>query len=85
MIASVAGALTKPRPPPMKNICPTTIQYEDVVALRVVHANPSAIDTSPAKTIAFVPNRSASLALSGAAIPVNSANGTVRTPASKVP
>ena len=52
---------------------------------RVVQANPSAIETRPPATITFVPNRSASLALTGAAIAVNTANGTVRTPASSVP
>ena len=69
----------------MKNICPTTNQYDDVAVSRVVQAKPIAIEVSPAATIALVPNRSASLALSGAAIPVNTANGTVRTPASSVP
>ena len=69
----------------MKNICPTTNQYDDVAVSRVVQAKPIAIEANPAATIALVPNRSASLALSGAAMPVNDANGTVRTPASSVP
>ena len=30
MIASVAGALTNPKPPPIRNICPTTSQYDEV-------------------------------------------------------
>ena len=85
MMASVAGALTRPSPPPMKSIWPTTNQYDEVAESRVVQAKPMAIEVRPAATIALVPNRSASLALSGAAIPVKRANGTVRTPASSVP
>ena len=52
MIASVAGALTRPSPPPMKNICPTTNQYDDVAVSRVVQAKPTAIEARPAATIA---------------------------------
>ena len=43
--------------------------------------NPTAIATSPPATTTLVPHRPASLADSGAAAPVNTANGTVRTPA----
>ena len=48
-------------------------------------ANPPAIEVSPAVTTALVPMRSASLAATGAVDAVNTANGTVRTPASSVP
>ena len=43
-----------------------------------------AIDTSPAVTTRLVPKRSASLADVGAVNAMNTAKGTVRTPASSV-
>ena len=83
MIASVAGAWTRPRPPPRNNIATTMMEYGvSTAAVVAAIANPPAIDTSPPVTTALVPMRSASLAASGAVDAVNTANGTVRTPAS---
>src|SRR5688572_2773746 len=85
MIASVAGAWTSPSPPPRNSMAPTRTQYDVATPVTAEMAKPTAIDTSPAVTTALVPMRSASLADSGAVEAVNTANGTVRTPASSVP
>src|SRR5215218_588891 len=81
MIASVAGAWIRPRPPPRKNIATTITQYDVSTPVTAETANPAAIDTRPAVTIRLVPKRSASLADKGAVEAVKMANGTVRTPA----
>ena len=55
MIASVAGAWTRPRPPPRNNIDTTMMEYGvSTAAVVAAIANPPAIDTSPPVTTALV-------------------------------
>ena len=83
MIASVAGAWTRPSPPPMKNMATTITAYGVETPLVAAMAKPTAIDSRPPVTTTLVPIRSASLAAIGAVEAVNTANGTVRMPASR--
>ena len=81
MIASVAGAITRPRPEEMKPIETTRIQYGTSTGSEPAIPNPTAIDSRPPVTTAFVPKRFTRRAEFGAAIAVNTAKGTVCTPA----
>ena len=70
----------------MKNIATTMTAYGmSTAAVTAATENPTAMDSRPAVTTSLVPKRRTSLGDSGAIVPVNTANGSVRTPASSVP
>ena len=69
----------------MNSIATTSCQYGASTATEPAITNPTAIATSPPATTTLVPHRPANLADSGAAAPVKTAKGTVRTPLASVP
>src|SRR4051794_25684704 len=84
MIDSVAGAVTRPSPPPIPSMATTTTRYGELAAVTAATRKPEAIKPSPAPTTRFEPNRRTSSGDTGAVSAVKSANGTVCTPADKV-
>ena len=90
MIDTVAGAVVAPRPSPMGTIWPTITAYGvSTSTLSAIQANELASSSRPARTMAaptaVVPTRSTILGASNDAAAIETATGSVRTPASTGP
>src|SRR5262245_8347688 len=79
-IASVAGAVMRPSPPPAMTICAAISKY-DVVAVTVeIQSIPTPNRPRPAATTALLPTLTANRVPTTAAIAIDTATGTRRTP-----
>ena len=85
MIDSVAGALVRPMPEPMKTIARRSSGSWCSSMFVEAQASPIASETSPPATTSLVPLRTASRVPSTEVIPVNVATGSSLTPVESGP
>src|SRR3981189_3367716 len=83
MIASVAGAVASPSPPPRSTICTAISRYEVSALVVAAQARPAAKIASPPATTTVVPIRSTTRGPRIDATPMEIATGSSRTPVSK--
>src|SRR5437870_3617869 len=82
MIASVAGAVIRPRPPPPMIICPTSTMYGLEADTVEIHHSASPNIARPVATTALLPILTASLVPTTAATAMDIATGSIRSPVS---